>query len=94
MEALNNSLKHAFASHVQVELAGNRDRFSLSIKDDGLGFDPLMAITEGGMGLKNMHDRCEKLGGALTIQSSPIHGTTIQIILPDPQTAVTGEKAG
>jgi signal transduction histidine kinase len=94
MEALNNALKHAFASHVQVELAGNRDHFSLSIKDDGLGFDPPQAMSGGGMGLKNMYDRCEKLGGTLSIQSSPVHGTTIQIILPDPQAGAAGEKVG
>ncbi|MCX6080133.1 MAG: histidine kinase [Chloroflexi bacterium] len=80
MEALNNSLKHARASYVSVRLHGAHDHLQMEIQDNGLGFD-LAAVPPGGMGMKNMAERCERLGAYFSIITSPSAGTTIQIKL-------------
>ena len=51
-EALNNVLKHAQASRVVVSLVQERERVTLEIADDGLGFDPVEASRGGGLGLQ------------------------------------------
>lgn len=79
-EALNNSLKHGYASHVWVILSGNKSDFSMEIRDDGIGFIP-ETISSYGMGLRNMRERCEKLGAQLEILSAPHAGTTIKVTL-------------
>ena len=78
-EALNNTLKHAHASSVSVVLHHN-DRFvSLSIEDDGIGFDPSAASALSGFGLKGMQERVARLGGTLAVKSSPGEGTRIEV---------------
>ncbi len=81
MEALNNSLKHASATHVVVTLRGGDQDLRLEIRDDGKGFDP-HSVRTGGMGLRNLKTRAEKIGGRLTIDSAPGKGTRVQLIVP------------
>ena len=78
-EALNNALKHARAGSVSVVLHQNDRSVSLCIQDDGIGFDPLEARAQGGFGLTGMEERVTRLGGKLTITSSPGQGTRIQV---------------
>lgn len=80
MEALNNALKHARASHVQISLSGVRKNFTLEIKDNGHGFDP-QNVRPGGMGLRNMAERCASMGATLHIESSVQSGTLIRVTL-------------
>lgn len=79
-EALNNALKHAYASRVRITLAGNRKNFYMEIQDNGIGFDT-NRTSSGGMGLHNMKDRCDKLGARLQIQSTLKQGTTVRVII-------------
>jgi signal transduction histidine kinase len=76
-EALNNTLKHAEAQHVRVQLSQTEQIVKLEICDDGKGFEPVSAQNQGGMGLSNMYNRAKQLGGQLSIQSSPGEGTQI-----------------
>ena len=78
-EALNNALKHAHASSVSVVLHHNDRVVSLCIQDDGIGFDPSAARAQGGFGLTGMEERVTRLGGELTITSSPGEGTRIEV---------------
>ncbi len=78
MEALNNALKHANASAVQVRLAGKSTWAELSISDNGKGFSP-EKVANGGIGLQSMRERAERLGGSLQIESAPGQGTTIRV---------------
>ena len=78
-EALNNSLKHAAASEVIVYLRQKEKCIEMEIKDNGVGFDSKNISKSSGMGLKNIQDRAEKLGGNVTIQSNPGNGTSIKI---------------
>ena len=79
-EALNNALRHAAATKVSVRLQRRNDQLALSIKDNGRGFERQQA--EGGMGLANMRQRAESLGGQLTVESAPGQGTVIEALLP------------
>jgi len=76
IEALNNSLKYAQASQVTVSLCGTPSDLHLEIQDNGSGFDPAKS-SAGGMGLKNMGERAERLGGQLMVASNPGSGTRI-----------------
>ncbi len=76
IEALNNTLKHAAATEVRVNLWTEDDRITLEITDNGRGFDP-EALGQGGLGLKSMRERSEQLGGRLTISSAPGAGTKV-----------------
>jgi signal transduction histidine kinase len=78
-EALNNALRHAHASTVSVVLHHNSNVVSLRIKDDGIGFDPVKARARHGFGLKGMEERVARLGGTLSVQSSPGQGTRIEV---------------
>ena len=81
MEALNNSLKHANATQVTVNLRAEGRDLKLEIRDNGKGFD-LGGVRAGGMGLGNLKTRAEKIGGQLRIDSAPGEGTSVRIVLP------------
>jgi signal transduction histidine kinase/ligand-binding sensor domain-containing protein len=91
-EALNNALKHSKASEVMLSLHTEEDYLVLEVKDNGQGFDQELVRGKGGMGLTNMAERVEKIGGKLTIQSDPENGTTVGIIVPiaSPKDSQTG----
>jgi signal transduction histidine kinase len=79
-EALSNTVKHARAEHVTLELV-ERDGFvTLEISDDGSGFDPGQH-TEG-FGLLGMHERTDLVGGTISIDSAPGSGTTVRASVP------------
>ncbi|HXW07996.1 MAG TPA: chemotaxis protein CheB [Vicinamibacterales bacterium] len=83
-EALNNIHKHAQAKHVGVLLERRGNRTVLVIEDNGIGFDhrhrPARGDTE--VGLLGMRERAALIGGALEIETSPGHGTTVYVTLP------------
>ncbi len=84
-EALHNAGKHAQASAVWVELhLETSSAVTLRVRDDGVGFDPALlkqAVRRGHLGLTQMRERVESLGGTLTLRSQP-GGTEIQVTLP------------
>lgn len=80
-EALNNALRHARASLITLTLQSDPQQVSITIRDDGQGFDP--ASASGGMGLTTMRERAEGLGGNITIVSTPGEGTSVTVILPN-----------
>lgn len=78
-EALNNVLKHAEASQVTVDLRVDDGWVELAVGDNGRGFDPQALPDLGGMGLANMRQRVEELGGTLAITSRPGQGTQVKV---------------
>jgi two-component system nitrate/nitrite sensor histidine kinase NarX len=78
-EALNNVAKHALASQVDLALKHEEAGIELSLRDDGLGFDPGQATTSGHYGLSMMRERAEAVGARLSITSQPGHGTKLTI---------------
>jgi signal transduction histidine kinase len=81
-EALNNALKSAQAKKVKVSLSRKSNHMILQIADDGIGFDPGRSSTAGGLGLRSMQERAEKLGGQLKIESQPGAGTVVRVEVP------------
>ena len=78
-ESLNNILKHAQATMILIRLWNHKDKVILKIQDNGLGFEAMPTMYNGGMGLKIMKERAEALGGDFQIISSPGKGTTILV---------------
>jgi signal transduction histidine kinase len=79
-ESLFNAWKHAQASRVTLHLARISDQLTLSIADDGVGFDPNQRRA-GSFGLEGIHARSAALGAKLVIDSSPGRGTRIEVTL-------------
>lgn len=79
-EALNNIRKHANASQVKVHLC-NGNGISLSIEDDGCGFD-LETMPARGFGITTMRERAHLISGTCSIESQPGNGTRIKIWVP------------
>jgi signal transduction histidine kinase len=89
-EALTNVAKHAHANHVWVALRCNADTLSLSVEDDGQGFDVQTAVAGArqtqSIGLLGMRERLELLGGRLEIKSQPGQGTRLVAYAPREET--------
>jgi signal transduction histidine kinase len=81
-EALNNVVKHAGATQVQVQLTYDESTVSMEMSDDGKGFAPEEVSQSGGFGLQGIHERVQQLGGALNIQSTPRRGTRLRVRIP------------
>jgi len=81
-EALNNSLKHAEATSVTVKLRTADGNVELEIADNGKGFEKESVDDKGGMGLGNIKERSEALGGQWSITSQPNEGTRVWIRVP------------
>ena len=77
-EVLNNVLKHAHATEVNVSLTKKSNKIILEIGDNGVGFDINDAEMHGGLGLKGMKERTEQFGGKLKIESSE-SGTLVRV---------------
>jgi PAS domain S-box-containing protein len=78
-EALNNVNKHARATRVDIELKNEHGLYSLSIRDNGIGFDPVLASQGGGVGLRNIRDRARAIGGNFLLETSPEKGTVVKV---------------
>lgn len=82
-EALTNIQRHAKASAVQLRLIGDDASVRLVVSDNGAGFDiaSVAQHPKRGIGLRNMHERLEAIGGKLNLVSST-EGTEVTAILP------------
>lgn len=83
-ESLNNVRKHARADTVTVVLSFREARVTLSVADDGSGFDVVRRPEDGedGFGLRSMRERAGAAGGSFSIVSKPGAGTRLRITLP------------
>jgi signal transduction histidine kinase len=84
-EALTNVIRHSGAKHVRVGLAWRGDELSVTVADDGKGFD----VTETerrrpGLGLQGIRERAAIVGGSVEIESAPGRGTKVRATFPIP----------
>lgn len=83
-EALQNVAKHAQAKHVSVALSMGKAAVTLSITDDGLGFDLQEAKGRGSLGLIGMEERVRLVSGKLSLASPSGRGARIAVRIPLP----------
>ncbi|MEI6715477.1 MAG: ATP-binding protein [Verrucomicrobiota bacterium] len=82
-EALNNAIKHSAASQLTLNIGLIENTLSISICDNGRGFNP--QTIKQGLGLKNMHHRMQALNGVCRITPAPTGGTQISFEIPLPK---------
>lgn len=95
-EGLTNTLRHAAAQTVQVEVRRDTDIVRLVVRDDGCGFEPQRLsdwLMAGHLGLALLHERAQEIGGHATITSTPGEGTVLTITVPSPARQQT-QRAG
>lgn len=81
-ECINNVLKHANASRVDISLIRDETNISLTIEDNGSGFDVADKAKYNGMGLKNLQNRVNFIKGKIEIDSHPGRGTLVSVYVP------------
>ena len=81
-EAINNSVKHARARRIMIDLHFDTDALQLRVRDDGCGFDPQNQNGDGHFGLIGMRERAQEIGGELRILSETESGTEIIVNVP------------
>jgi len=91
-EALTNSLRHGHPSCIKLGLHRTNRGLSLTIQDDGLGFDPNRSMTGDGMGLHIMRYRAQQIGATLNVCQSAAGGACVTCTLTNKRGA-NGESA-
>jgi PAS domain S-box-containing protein len=95
-ELLVNVVKHAGANEVRVSVRRDGSMICITVKDDGVGFDPVAASSRAGetgcFGLFSIRERLEELGGQLQIDSSPGHGCKVTMTTPLKRKETTGGR--
>lgn len=88
-ESLTNVMKHAQAKHVLISLSSTAETITLTVQDDGVGFDTqLLADSHRGLGLISMAERLRLVHGTVTIDSIPHQGTRLFIKVPYAEVSV------
>lgn len=80
-ELVTNAIKHAKASEIVIQFIVDDDNLTITIEDDGVGFDA-KNIKDNGMGLKNVFERATKINGKYALDTSPGNGTTYIFDIP------------
>jgi signal transduction histidine kinase len=80
-EALTNSLRHAKASLVSIDLTFDTPLIRLEVRDDGGGFDTQLLHPPTTFGITGMRERVDRIGGTLTVDSSLGGGTVVTVVL-------------
>ena len=81
-EAIYNALLHANPTRVNVRACFREEEFTLSVVDDGSGFESSDRIPQGHYGLMGIKERIGRLGGSVQVESAKARGTSVRIYLP------------
>jgi len=81
-ECVNNVIKHAAATTMDISLIKDKDGISATVEDNGSGFDTADKQKVNGMGLKNIVTRIEYLKGTVEFDSTPGKGTLVALYVP------------
>ncbi|MBD3748248.1 MAG: sensor histidine kinase [Sphingobacteriales bacterium] len=79
-ESVNNTIKHAKASKLSIQLFKDEEGINLTIEDNGVGFDP--SVAKNGIGLDNIKSRIAFINGLVEYDSAPGKGTLVHIFVP------------
>jgi signal transduction histidine kinase len=84
-EALNNVAKHARARRVEIALDHANGECTMSVQDDGIGFDGVVATRDKpnpGLGMVTMRERSQAIGGRFEVRTLPGGGTRLTVRVP------------
>ena len=83
-EAVLNAVLHGKSRNVNVSLIYARRQLTLSVADDGCGFDPQLASSAEGhhFGLRGMRERVQRCGGKFRLNAQPGRGVQIEVVVP------------
>lgn len=81
-ETVNNVIKHADASKLDIQITKDEEGIAVTIEDNGKGFDKSKIDLKAGIGLSNIYSRVEFLKGTVDIESTEGKGTLVAIYLP------------
>lgn len=92
-EALANAVRHGRPTRIDVDLVTGERIVTLSVRDDGAGFDPRrVALETGSLGLSSMRERVQRVGGRLKLESARGQGTAL--IAEAPRNVTTSRPDG
>jgi signal transduction histidine kinase len=80
-EALTNVVKHSHADSVNVTLYYGKTRFKMKVQDNGIGFDTEKVNEGGGMGIRGIKERVQRMNGKLYVESAPNKGTILVVTI-------------
>ena len=80
-EAVTNVAKHAKAKTLTMNLQSTEGKVTLTVHDDGVGFDVKKKDKANDYGLAGMQERAQLVGGELTVTSKPSEGTTVKLVV-------------
>jgi len=84
-EILNNIIKHASATQIDIKLEYLKEQLKFEVNDNGIGFNAGdLPLEQRGMGLQNIRKRAGIIGGEVEIKSNPGEGTYVTIFIPYP----------
>jgi signal transduction histidine kinase len=82
-EAVTNAVRHGGAKTITIRLERDHEAATLTISDDGQGFDPVAAERrQRGLGLRSLRARALELGGHARVESSPGTGSSVVVVVP------------
>ena len=92
-EGLNNAVKHAQARSVRIDLKYTGKNVTLVLVDDGIGFDLEVARSSGGMGLRGIEERVQKIGGNLSVERNTGAGVKLIVSAPIRQGSLVNRES-
>lgn len=81
-EALLNAVRHAEATSVETEIEYSPSKFRVIVRDNGCGINPHEVAESSHCGLRDMHERADKIGGELRVWSRRGAGTEVEVCVP------------
>ena len=81
-ELTQNAVRHGKGTHIHIQLIGHDGRLHIMVEDNGTGFDIATSGQQKGLGLKSVDSRIKYLGGTILYDSSPQHGTVVNMEIP------------
>jgi signal transduction histidine kinase len=80
-EALSNSMQHAEATLIAIDLTFDAASIRLTVRDDGSGFDTQLPVPPTTFGITGMRERVDRIGGTLTVDSTLGGGTVVTVVV-------------
>jgi signal transduction histidine kinase/type II secretory pathway pseudopilin PulG len=80
-EALGNAVRHGNPATVEIDVHSEGPNVSVTVRDDGTGFDLARSPERHGLGLELIRERVAELGGSVQVDTAPLRGTTVRVTM-------------